>query len=665
MPHVRARPSSTEFAEGAVLGALGAVLVAVGRLLPHLGLVELFAVVPFAVLGTQPRLRAGVCGMVAGATIATLVAGLGAGVEVAGCALMGGFVGWVVRRERGLGTILAGGVAVGVVSGIGIDVALVVLFSARELAFSSVRGVVTGIASLLKPVPGLASAADQLGGVLRTVLASWWIWLPAGALVGAVAGMAGMWLVLRGLLDRIPGRGRPGLGVRPPTPGPVRPVPVTLQAAWVAGNTPARSGGLDVTLREGEFVVVTGANGAGKSTLLQLLAGAPTVSGAVDRAGGVGLGEPGGTALLLQRPETQVLGMTVLEDLHWGLPESLAVDAEALLREVGLAGMEDRPTAGLSGGQLQRLALAAALARRPALLLSDESTAMIDEDDRLALVGLLRALPRTHGTTVVHVSHFPDEVPLFDRHLVLDGGRVVHDGPPVPVLCRPGLRTRTSAPHSAQGRIVLRAEDVGVVRAARTPWEHVVLRHIDLTLRAGDALRLAGANGSGKSTLAGVLAGLERPSSGRCLIDGLPADRRLGRVGIVFQHARLQVQRPVVAVDIAAASGVEALEAADASAFAAPWLERVGLGAELGSRRVDELSGGQLRRVALAGVLASRPEVLILDEPFAGLDPASRDGLAETLREARGSGTALIVITHDVVQGLWEHSLELNEGILR
>jgi energy-coupling factor transporter ATP-binding protein EcfA2 len=633
MPRVRARLSSTEFAEGAVLGALGAVLVGVGKLLPHLGVIELFAVVPFAVLGTHPRLRAVVCGAIAGTMIATLIAGPGAGAEVAGCAVIGGFTGWVVRREHGLPTVLTGGAVVGVTTGIVIDLVALVLSSARDLAFASVRGVTGGVAALLAPVPGFAPFAGLLRAAVRVVLASWWIWLPAGALIGSVAGMVVLWVVLMKMLHRLPRPTRPGLGVTSPTPAPARPVPVALRRAWLGDGARSGSAGIDAAFREGEFVVVTGANGAGKSTLLHLLAGAPATSGAVDRSGGVGLGEVGGTALLLQRPETQVLGMTVLEDLQWGLPETHSMDVGALLQEVGLGGMEDRPTAGLSGGQLQRLALAAALAHRPALLLSDESTAMTDEAS------------------------------LTDRQLVLDGGRVVHDGAPRPVPGRPSRGA--SAPLIAQQRVVLRAEGVGVVRAAGTPWEHVVLREVDLTLRAGDGLRLAGANGSGKSTLAGVLAGLERPTSGRCLVDDLPADRRLGRVGIVFQHARLQVQRPVVAIDIAAAAGVEGRGPAHAAGFAAHWLEQVGLGPEFGARRVDELSGGQLRRVALAGVLASRPEVLILDEPFAGLDPEGRGDLVETLREIRSQGAALVVITHDAVEGLWDRAVELRAGILQ
>jgi energy-coupling factor transport system ATP-binding protein len=167
----------------------------------------------------------------------------------------------------------------------------------------------------------------------------------------------------------------------------------------------------------------------------------------------------------------------------------------------------------------------------------------------------------------------------------------------------------------------------------------------------------AGDNGSGKSTLAWIIAGLLRPTDGTCLLDGVPTHRRRGRVAIAFQHARLQLQRPTVGQDIADAAGLHALpqgahhsgpDPAELDARITFALRSVGLDPGLAARSVEQLSGGQQRRVAIAGLLARNPRVLVLDEPLAGLDAPARLGLAGLLTELRErAGLTLIVVTHD------------------
>ncbi len=128
------------------------------------------------------------------------------------------------------------------------------------------------------------------------------------------------------------------------------------------------------------------------------------------RPGSAGLGQAGGTAMVMQHPETQILGVRVADDVVWGLHDAADVDVAGLLEAVGLAGMEDRETSTLSGGELQRLAVAAALARRPRLLISDESTAMVDAEGRHALTSLLAELPASRGMSVVHITHRREEI---------------------------------------------------------------------------------------------------------------------------------------------------------------------------------------------------------------------------------------------------------------
>ena len=424
---------------------------------------------------------------------------------------------------------------------------------------------------------------------------------------------------------------------------PPTPLPVTL--SQVGFRYPGAHGAalseIDLALQTGDFLAVVGDNGSGKSTLVQLLAGRAPTTGTLTRPGGAGLGRRGGTALVLQRPESQVLGVRVADDVVWGLPADAAVDVEELLIAVGLAGMGQRETSTLSGGELQRLAVAAALARQPALLLSDESTAMVDVEGRRRLVKLFAELAGRGAMAVVHVTHRESETADAGRVLHLQGGRVQtrpadgagEVGEPAP---QPSLAARP----------LLQVQRVSHAYAANTPWEQPALHAVDLTVRAGEGLLIAGGNGSGKSTLAWILAGLLRPQQGQCLLDGRPVSTQVGGVALAFQHARLQVLRETVGADIAAAAGM--VGRTDWVAVAAA-LEAVGLDPALAARPVEQLSGGQLRRVALAGLLARGPRVLVLDEPLAGLDSASRRGLVQLLAGLRrDAGLTLVVISHDL-----------------
>ena len=182
---------------------------------------------------------------------------------------------------------------------------------------------------------------------------------------------------------------------------------------------------------------------------------------------------------------------------------------------------------------------------------------------------------------------------------------------------------------------------VGHVYSRGSPWARRALEGVDLDVGVGDGLLIIGPNASGKSTLAWILAGLLVPSEGSATLDGDPLGEAGEKVVISFQHARLQLFRSTVARDIEWARGVSA-EDVD------PALRLVGLDpGEVRDRRIDELSGGQQRRVALAGLLARRPEVLILDEPFSGLDSDGRSILVGVLGRLRANGLAVIVVSHD------------------
>jgi len=200
---------------------------------------------------------------------------------------------------------------------------------------------------------------------------------------------------------------------------------------------------------------------------------------------------------------------------------------------------------------------------------------------------------------------------------------------------------------------------VGHVYADRTPWAHRALTGIELRIGPGERILVVGHNGSGKSTLAWILAGLLRPTEGSATLDGEPVDATTGTTAMAFQHARLQLLRPTVAEDVGFGT--------DVGPETVDWaLDAVGLEpTRFRARRIDDLSGGEQRRVALAGVLVRSPRLLVLDEPLAGLDARSRRGLVELLeRLGRESEVASVVVTHDTEDGarLAERAVVLRAG---
>jgi energy-coupling factor transport system ATP-binding protein len=631
----------------------------------------LLSAVPFAISGLRNRPRAIAAAAIAAGFVAFLCAGAFATLVVAGCAVLGGPCGMLRRRGHGTGALalLAAVVAplsAGAVVGVGY-----VFSAARELTLGTMQASVNGVVRIAEALRLPDSAGHGITSAVNTLFADWAPALAAAVIVGVLAELfvTNAFVILAGRRVRWLAQADPfdaAARADELNDAPVAPLP--LEFAGVGFGHPPTSGraaakrdalvSVDLTIEPGEFVAIVGPNGAGKSTLVSLLAGTAPTRGTVTRPGRVGLGLPGGTALVGQRAEAQVIGSTVAADLRWGLPEGYPVDAEALLSSVGLSGLGDASTESLSGGQLQRLAIAAAMARKPALLISDESTSMLDAAGRADILELLAALPARYGTAVVHVTHDPAEAARADRVVGLAEGRIGDaaragrvGGKPAPMAgdaeVAESAPVAGEAPASAPGKPVIVVRGVGHRFDAGSPWEVTALRSVDLEVREGEGVLITGGNGSGKSTLAWVLAGLIRPTEGTVTVDGAPAAGSVGAVALSFQHARLQLQRPTVGEDILAAAGARR-PLAGGDTFVADSLRLVGLPEELAGRGVDELSGGQMRRVAIAGLLAAQPRVLILDEPLAGLDRESRRGLLELLAKMRRDrGLTLVVISHD------------------
>ena len=435
---------------------------------------------------------------------------------------------------------------------------------------------------------------------------------------------------------------------------------------------------VSLELDAGSFTLVAGESGCGKSTLLRAACGLVphfhggeasgefAVGGMAVREHGPGdLAEVCGT--LFQDPESQVVMGGVRAEIALGLehrgesPAAVARAVEEAALALGIGHLLGRRADTLSGGELQRVALAAALAHRPRLLLLDEPTSQLDPVAGDELIWLLRRLNEEWGTTVLLTEHRLERcLPAADRVLALDRGRLVCDASPAdflawaadakPPLATPAARLFSLAglrplPGSvkqakaslAQAGIELESEEppVQAKRKRGTPalelrgvWHEIedgpaILRGVDVHVEPGELVALMGRNGAGKSTLLKHAKGLLQPTRGRVRTSGEVA-LLLQNPGdyLIHEHAREE-------------AGESALISAGLSGRA-----------EADPR---DLSGGERQRLALEVVLSAdvRPAVVCLDEPTRGMDRSRKEALALRLHELAQEGAAVIVATHD------------------
>ncbi|GLI28701.1 ABC transporter ATP-binding protein [Agromyces rhizosphaerae] len=454
--------------------------------------------------------------------------------------------------------------------------------------------------------------------------------------------------------------------------------------------------GLDLAVEPGERVLLLGASGSGKSTLLHGLAGVLGGEEEGDALGSLLVGgrpaSAGSAALVLQDPDAQVVLARVGDDVAFGC-ENAGVPREQIwprvreaLDAVGLDLPLDHPTSHLSGGQKQRLALAGALAMRPGLLLLDEPTANLDPAGVREVRDAVERVTRESGATLVVVEHRVDAwLPVIDRVVVLGAGGVVADGPPEAVLAEraeelardgiwlPGRRLLPDHVPSAQGPVLLDAAGLAVGRDPSAS----VLGGLDLAVRSGNATCVTGPNGIGKSTLALTLAGLIPPVAGRleasaALARGAnPAPHRwrskqlLSRIGTVFQDPEHQFLTGRVRDELAVGPRGQKVPDGEIRERVDDLLVRLRLD-RLAEANPYTLSGGQKRRLSVATVLASRPDVLVLDEPTFGQDATTWAELVALLGVLRDEGHAIVAVTHDehVVDALADLRLDLaHEGV--
>ncbi|WP_206315858.1 ATP-binding cassette domain-containing protein [Streptomyces sp. C1-2] len=447
-------------------------------------------------------------------------------------------------------------------------------------------------------------------------------------------------------------------------------------AVRVSGLTvAARSGRLlldraDLELAPGRVTAVVGPSGCGKTTLLRAVTGAlppdtERTTGTVTVLGQDPLALPAPALRTLRRHHLAYVG----QDPGSGLNPRMSVRrllaevsanpsreaVRAQLAEVRLpvdGGLQDRRIGGLSGGQQRRVALARALARRPAVLLLDEPTAGLDPALRDAMAELLRHLAESHRIAIALSCHDTDLVARLADDVVHLTGPRPRKAPPVPRAGSGPARTPSDDPPTLTASGLHAAH---THRGRRVP----VLHGIDIALAAGSSLGIVGASGSGKTTLLRTLVGLHRPSGGSISLDGTglaPAAHRRSRE----QRRRLQLvpQDPLGTLNPSCTVGTALRRPlllhrrtgrAEAPARVLELLEQVGLPAAAADRHPHELSGGQRQRVSIARALAADPDVLFCDEVTSALDADTAVAVMDLLTDLRERrGLSLVLVSHDL-----------------
>ncbi len=406
--------------------------------------------------------------------------------------------------------------------------------------------------------------------------------------------------------------------------------------------------GLSLELHAGEIVALLGPSGSGKSTLLRALAGlvphfhGGRFEGVVEVAGrDTRRARPsdlaGTVATVFQDPEDQVVMGRVENEVAFGLenvgtpPEEIWPRTWAALEAVGAGRLASRRTAQLSGGELQRVCLASALALEPELLLLDEPTSQLDPE---AAEEFLARAEASGAAVLLAEQRTARALALASRVLFVEDGRLLLDAPRGKALAwlaehRPAY---VPAPlgengrRAAAGEVVCRAEAVGFSYRRGAP----VLRGVDLELRRGEIVVLEGPNGSGKTTLAKLAAGLLQPDAGRVDL--------AASAGYLSQDPGRYLVRERALDEVAFGVGDRAR--------ARTALELVGLG-PLAERHPRDLSSGERERLGLAAVAVSEPALLVLDEPTRGIDPERKEAIARWLFAYAAEGRAALVATHD------------------
>ena len=469
--------------------------------------------------------------------------------------------------------------------------------------------------------------------------------------------------------------------------------------------------GINLDIEKGSFVAFVGMNGSGKSTLAKCLNGliVPTYGKVV--VDGMDTNDDSHiwdirkkVAMVFQNPDNQIVSSIVEDDVAFG-PENLGVDpaeirerVDSALKRVDMYDCKDKGAHMLSGGQKQRIAIAGAVAMRPECIVFDEPTAMLDPSGRQRVLDIIRDL-NEQGITAILITHYMEEAAQADRIVVLKDGHLFSDTTPdelfnnIEMTTEAGLELppRIALKSALDGKLqveplekkakidaknkAIEVKSLRYVYNPGMPGETVAIDNMSFDIPQGAICGVIGHTGSGKSTMLQHLNGLIKPTEGdvyinrECITDGkakLVDIRR--KVGLVFQYPEYQLFEETVAKDVAFGPKNLGITCDELDETVKKSIAIVGLDYEkIKDASPFELSGGMKRRVAIAGVIAMKPSILILDEPTAGLDPKAHQEVLKMIHNIHEEmGITIIFVSHNMrdIAAMSDKVLVINKGKL-
>jgi energy-coupling factor transporter ATPase len=478
---------------------------------------------------------------------------------------------------------------------------------------------------------------------------------------------------------------------------------------------------VDFLADKGEMIAILGRNGSGKSTFARHLNGLLVPHEGTVIIGGQDLSKVSvlssirrQVGMVFQNPDNQIVGNTLAEDVGFGL-ENLGMSSadiwdkiDEMLELTGLAAYKYSNTSRISGGLKQRLAIASAMAMTPECIVLDEATSMLDPQGARDMLELVQKLHREKNITVIMVTHKISEALMADRVYILDNSKIVAEGTPEDVftdverLKKYGLEipvrmkleagipvdicseykkkhlqisqdAGVSADHIGDSgnslsnlrRCIVELQNVSYSYMNGNE-EYEALSDINLKIYEGQVVSVIGQTGSGKSTLLQMINKLIAPQSGHVYLYETDVQRVRNikdirrRIGYVFQFPESQLFENTVLKDVMYGPINFGMSKEEAERAAENALDLVGVSKKYVDYSPFELSGGLKKRVAIAGILAYEPEILILDEPACGLDGESREQLWNLIRTLnREKNVTIILVSHDM-----EDVYEMSERVL-
>ena len=426
----------------------------------------------------------------------------------------------------------------------------------------------------------------------------------------------------------------------------------------VDGNILAKAlDSVSLEIEKGEYVVIAGANGSGKSTLSRLICGfLPVQSGiisgdayipddALSRADYLRSDGTVPQGIVFQNPQTQIVAGTVYRDTGFG-PENLNLSREetenrikTVLSLMELDSVTNQRTDTLSSGQKQKLVFAGILALKPDLLVLDEAVSMVDPTCRQKILEFVSDWHRA-GNTVISVSHDLEEVKRAERIIFLDKGHVVFDGNYDSFIQRISFFAN-SLPEKRHNTKANASFSLVVQNLHFSYGEKTIFENLSLGLKTGSLNAVVGKSGSGKTTLFELCAGVQIPGSGNIL--------SLKRPVLARQNCEDAIFETFAADDVAYGAIMQGISGKELKKRVQSAMDMVGLPfVEFADRPVSALSGGEKRKLSLAGILVLDADVIFFDEPSSGLDPKSRKDLFSLFNRLCDAGKTIVFSTHRV-----------------